>query len=337
MKRRVPAEWEPQAAIWLSWPHQTETWPGHFERIPDFFVKWIDEIRESTTVNVLAGPSVIECCNGYLRGRSNVHLIPSPTNDCWIRDYGPTFVDSLSDNGLIGVDWKYNAWGGKYPPWDCDDAAAAGICERIGIVSQRSDLCLEGGALEVDGQGRLLTTSGCLITPTRNPGWTRQQVEAELLNRLGVCEICWVDGGGLSGDDTDGHIDQLARFVDRKNVVVAVSNDEADENYRGLENNYRCLEEWGLKTNPMVTTHRLPIPPARYIDGTRVPESYCNFLRLGPERLLVPAFGAPTDDHAVSLLRELSGAEVTSLDCRDMVWGLGALHCGSRDQPDLSR
>jgi agmatine deiminase len=329
----VPAEWEPQARIWLSWPHQAETWPGHFENIPQFFVDWIDRIREAVPVNILAGDEVISECERQVGRRRNVEVIRIETNDCWFRDYGPTFVQCSEQGRLIGIDWKYNAWGGKYAPWDADDRVASQICSHLEMACVRSELCLEGGALEVDGGGRLLSTSECLITPTRNPGWTRAQVEKELSRQLGVHEILWVDGGGLRGDDTDGHIDQLARFVDPENVVVAVSDDLDDENHDGLQANLSLLQAWAEKTSPKVKVHRLPIPAPRFVDGTRVPESYCNFLRLGPDRLLLPSFGAKTDDYAKGLFQDLTQIQVETIDCREMVWGLGALHCGSRDQP----
>lgn len=337
MTRRVPAEWEEQAAVWLSWPHQPDTWPGHFEKIPAFFIRWIDLLRESTIVNVLAGPRQIKDCETQIGNRSNTNVIEIETNDCWIRDYGPTFVIDDEAGTSCGIDWTYNAWGGKYPPWDADDRVAEQICRQLGLPSERSSLCLEGGALEFDGQGRLLTTSECLVTSTRNPSWTREQITEELCCRLGIEEVCWVDGGGLVGDDTDGHIDQLARFVDANNLVAAVSDDRSDENYLGLEENVRILEHWGQQSSSGMQVHRLPIPPARLIDGTRVPESYCNFLRLGPDRLLVPSFGAATDDQAAGILGDLTGLAVEMIDCRDMVWGLGALHCGSREQPLLPR
>ncbi len=331
--RRVPAEWEPQACVWLSWPHNLETWPSRFEAIPEFYSNWVRLIAESTPVRVLAAASITGPCEHLLAGIPHVDVIEIATNDCWIRDYGPTFVRDCTSGLIHGVDWTYNAWGGKYPPWDRDNAVAAQLCRDQSMACERGALCLEGGALELDGRGRLLTTPDCLVTETRNPGWTKEQVARELYRRLGVDEIVWLDGGGLVGDDTDGHIDQLARFVDPENVVAAVCDDTADENHQPLEDNFRQLRLWGDATSPRVAIHRLPIPPARYIGDQRVPESYCNFLRLGNERLLVPTFAAKTDDVAVGLLREISGAEVTAVDCRDLVWGLGALHCASRDQP----
>ncbi len=331
--RRVPAEWEAQKCIWLSWPHQESTWPGRYESIPSFYVGWIRILAETHPIKVLAAGSAERLCSKMLPKTNNVEVIPIQTNDCWIRDYGPTFIRDESDGSYVGLDWRYNAWGGKYPPWDDDNQVAPSICTHLDMPLQRSELCLEGGALEFDGNGRLLVTSSSILTPTRNPGWTRQQVEDEFRLLLGVKDIIWVDGGGLSGDDTDGHIDQLARFIDRENIVVAVSNDPSDSNHRGLEANYQLLTAWVKQSAPNVNVHRLPIPPIRKINGRRLPESYCNFLRLGSQRLLLPTFGAPTDAVAKSLLQEITGAEILPVDCREMIWGLGALHCASRDQP----
>ncbi|QDT07531.1 Putative agmatine deiminase [Rubripirellula lacrimiformis] len=330
---RVPAEWEPIQCVWLAWPHSLETWPGLFDAIPGFYADWVRRIAESVPVRILAGGEVAASCQSAVRGIDGVEVVPIATNDAWVRDYGPTYVEDLSDHSIHAVNWKYNAWGGKYPPWDSDDAAAAQMAgvDRFSVVN--SPLGVEGGAMEFDGRGRLLTTPECLVTDTRNPGWTQDAISQELHRCTGVTEIVWLDGGGLIGDDTDGHIDQLARFVDVRNVVVAVCDDPSDANHEPLQQNYRQLHLWGDATNPGVDVHRLPIPPARYIDGQRVPESYCNFLRLGPDRLLVPTFAAPTDDHAIGLLSELSGLKVEPIDCRDLVWGLGALHCASREQP----
>lgn len=332
---RLPAEWEPQSAVWLAWPHQRETWPGRFEPVPHFFARWAQQIAESTPVRILASGDAARSADKHLPRHAGIEIVDIPTNDCWIRDYGPSFVVEPATGQLQAVDWSYNAWGGKYAPWDADDAAAAKIANRLGIPTTRSDLCLEGGALETDGGGRLLTTPSCLVTETRNPGWSTEQIAATLYRFLGVTEIVWLDGGGLVGDDTDGHIDQLARFIDPNHVVVAVCDDVDDPNCQPLDNNHRQLRLWGGSTEPQVQVHPLPIPAPRWVRGQRVPESYCNFLRLGPDRLLVPAFGdQAADDHARGLLSELAtGVEVTAVDCRDLVWGLGALHCASRDQP----
>ncbi len=282
-------------------------------------------------VRILAAGPVAKSAEATLPRHPNVELVSIPTNDCWIRDYGPSFIKR--GGHLEAIDWRYNAWGGKYPPWDEDSRAAEQICDHAGIPRQPSDLCLEGGAIETDGRGRLLTTN-CLLTETRNPSWNKQQIAQHLHQMLGINEIAWIDGGGLQGDDTDGHIDQLARFVDQQNVVVSVCQDDNDPNTAGLQTNLRQLEIWGSSTQPKVQVHRLTIPPARFINGVRVPESYCNFLRLGDNCTLVPVFGCQrTDTQAMDTLRDLLGTEVIGLDCRDLVWGLGALHCASLNQP----
>lgn len=330
---RVPAEWESQSCIWLSWPHNLQTWPERFDAIPAFYARWVATIAESTPVRVLASDVVAEQCESMIGKISNVDIIDIPTNDCWIRDYGPTFVVNETDQSIHGINWQYNAWGGKYPPWSLDNAVAPAICNDRSIDCADSQLCLEGGAIEVDGNGRLITTPDCVLTETRNPGWTMPQVEAELRERMGIKEFLWLTGGGLVGDDTDGHIDQLVRFVDKHNIVVAVCNESSDPNHASLDENFRQLCDWIETTTPSITLHRLPIPPARKIRDQRVPESYCNFLRLGSDRVLIPTFGAKTDSQAVATLNEVTGLQVESIDCQELVWGLGALHCASRDQP----
>ena len=334
--RRVPAEWEPQECVWISWPHNQDTWPGRFESIPEFFATWVKLIAESLPVRVLAHTDLARDCVDLLGAqgnRGNIELIDIPTNDCWVRDYGPTFVLSDSDKHLSLVDWQYNAWGGKYPPWDSDAAVCKTIGNELQLPVASSELVVEGGALEFDGGGRLLTTANCLLAKNRNPGRDEAQVGQELHRLTGVTEVVWLDGGGLEGDDTDGHIDQLARFIDLENIVVCVSNHSQDKHTRGLNDNFLQLNAWAETTSPRPEIHQLPAPAIRRINGQAVPQSYCNFLRLGPDRLLVPKFHSPEDDYAASLLRELTGAEVAQIDCSDLAWGLGALHCASRDQP----
>ena len=336
--KRMAAEWEPCAALWLAWPHNQETWPHRFEPIEPFFADLARLISEYTPVKVLAHDAVANSATGHFKKRfgkipSNIDLVPIETNDAWIRDYGPSYVFKGSE--LTAVDWTYNAWGGKYPPWEDDDAAAAKIAAEQGMPCQRRKLCIEGGAIETDGQHRLLTFRDCLESNSRNPRWSNEQIVQELYQMLGILEIVWLDGGGLEGDDTDGHIDQLARFVDPENVVVAVCEDDSDRNAAGLNANFRQLDLWSRQTEPRVQVHRLPIPAARTINETRVPESYCNFVRLGPSQMIVPTFGNPkSDDQALGILRELCPAtEVIDVDCTDLVWGLGSLHCASSNQP----
>jgi len=330
--RRWPAEWEAQDAIWFAWPHNPKTWPEHFEPIQAAFADAINAVSPFVDVKVLASAGKhARAAKKFLTG--NVEIFDVATNDCWIRDYGPTFVH---DNGnVVGVDWRYNAWGGKYPPWDDDAAAASQICNLAGIDCESSKMTLEGGAIDGDGAGRLLTTPICLHNRSRNQGWSRDRISRELHKRLGVVEIVWVDGGGLDGDDTDGHIDQLARFVTPNDVVVAVSTDKSDPNSVGLRRNLAQLPAWAAQTSPRVTIHELPTPPPREIEGLRMPESYCNFLMIADRAVLVPTFGSPkTDKKAMSLLKSLRPeAEVIAVDASDFIFGRGAWHCASQQQP----
>lgn len=339
---RVPAEWEPLDCVWLAWPHNPNTWPGtsngspRLSQIPGVYQKLVAMIGQSTPVHVLASADAMDQADQKVGGISGVTLVDIATNDAWVRDYGPTFVQSRQSGEMHAVDWGYNAWGGKYPPWDQDAAAAQAMCKMLSMRRVPSELCAEGGAMEFDGDRRMITTTMCLVDENRNPGWDVQRISREIYRQTGVTEIAWIDGGGLEGDDTDGHIDQLARFVDRENVVAAVAP-KSDPNHDGLRRNFQQLQAWGESTEPCVTIHPLTIPPPRCVDGSRVPESYCNFLRLGPDRLLMPSFDAETDRQAVEQISGLTNARIELLDCRELVWGLGALHCASRDQPGASR
>ncbi|MBB3209764.1 agmatine deiminase [Rhodopirellula rubra] len=341
--RRFPAQWEPCDAVWLAWPHNLETWPGHFEGIPEAFGVFAHAIAESTPVKILASGHLADQCRRVLQVTSSsgtsrpsardIEIVDIPTNDCWIRDFGPTFVHE--GDRLLAVNWHFNAWGGKYEPHDLDQAAGAKIARSAGLRCLKAELTLEGGALETDGSGRLLVHSACVLDDNRNPGVSAQQLAERFYQYLGIDEIAWVDGGLIPGDDTDGHIDQIARFVDRENVVVAVAESEDVPFAEALEANFRQIRLWAKQTSPEVTAHRLPVPPPRTVDGHSVPQSYCNFLRLGPDRILIPTFAhAASDERAIGILQELCpGVEVQGVPCEKIAWGLGALHCASCHQP----
>ncbi len=265
----------------------------------------------------------------------NVTLHFWPTNDIWIRDYGPTFVKRISDNQLVGVDWRFNAWGEKYSPFGDDAAAAEKICQNLACRRSVSAMYCEGGGLETDGQGTLLTTSSCILSASRNPGWSREMVEAELSMQLGVSRIHWIDGGGLVGDDTDGHIDQLARFVAPGVVVAAISSVPDDPNASGLNGNVQILRGATDALGKPLTVHTLPTPSPRFVGSQRVPESYCNFLFVNGA-VLLPTFRSPaTDRQAIELFEQLLPSHrIIPLDAYDLILGLGAFHCASQQQPE---
>lgn len=330
-----PAEWEPQSAVWLSWPHNRKTWPGEFEPIPRVFFDWIQILTKLQTVHLIVDPVQVPTSSiEQLFEIKNLCIHSWPTNDIWIRDYGPTFVRCISDGKLVGVDWHYNAWGCKYAPFDSDAQIAERICAELGCSRSRSPMYCEGGGLETDGQGTLLTTSSCLLSNTRNPGWSRHQVEEELQRQLGVRNIVWVDSGGLEGDDTDGHIDQLARFVAPGVVVAATSSRSDDSNAAGLEQNLKILQNSVDATGQPLTVHAMPTPAPRKIHSQRVPESYCNFLFVNGA-VILPTFRSPeTDKNAIRLMEQLLPSHrIIPVDAADLIYGLGAFHCASQQQP----
>lgn len=332
-----PAEWERQSATWIAWPHNSHTWPGRFAAIPSVFQKLIDILSQVQPVHVLTSSRCSKApIEDYLEDASNVVIHEIATNDAWIRDFGPTFVRRVDDGSIVGIDWQYNAWGGKYPPFDDDAKASESICRILACPRSVSSLYCEGGALEGNGAGVVMTTGSCLLSPSRNPGWTRKMVEDELRLQLGANRILWVDGGGLQGDDTDGHIDQIARFVREDVIVAATSSEASDPNSEGLQQNVKLLQQAVTTSGSPYEVVALPTPPPRFIDSQRVPESYCNFV-LANGLVVVPTYrNDQSDTQAVELLTQLfPNHKIVPLDAYDLVWGLGAFHCCSQQLPAL--
>lgn len=334
-KRRWVAEWHPHQATWISWPHNQRTWPERFEFIPPVFERKIRILAEVEDVHVLGGPpDAFQNALASLAGIPRVTLHRMTSNDCWIRDFGPTFVLEEESERLVGVDWTYNAWGGKYFPHDTDAVNANRICNAIGCKRSPSRLTCEGGGLETDGEGTLLCTRSSIITCSRNPGWSQSDIERELKAQLGVTTIHWIDGGELAGDDTDSHIDQLVRFVRPGLVVAALASTSDDSNAKPLERQWSHLEQLNDAQGRRIERIALHTPPPRYIQGTRVPESYCNFY-IANGIVLVPQFGfRETDQAALAKLKELfPDHTMIPLDASELIWGRGAFHCATQQQP----
>ena len=225
---RWPAEWEPHAATWIAWPHRERTWPGHFQPIPRCFALIAETLAQFELVHVLAGrESVMAEARAMVGHLDRVVLHDIPTNDAWVRDYGPIFLTGPGAGEVSLVDWHYNAWGGKYPPWDLDNAVPRLLANVLQLRRFEPGIVLEGGSIDTNGQGLILTTESCLLDPRRNPHLRREDIEAALLDYCAASEVIWLAGGPLAGDDTDGHVDQLARFVSPHQVVAAVEQDPA--------------------------------------------------------------------------------------------------------------
>jgi agmatine deiminase len=337
---RWPAEWEPHAATWLCWPKNPDTWPGRLPRAIDGFVGIVRALCPFERVNLLvdseaaAEAARARLAAGGVPRDADVAFVVAPTNDAWMRDYGPIFVvrgeGARRERALI--DFGYDAWGGKYPPWQLDDAIPARLARELGLPRFAADFVLEGGSIDGNGRGTLLTTETCLLNPNRGRGRTREQMEARLAAWLGAKQVLWL-GEGIAGDDTDGHVDDIARFVGPGSVVAVVEDDPHDANAAPLTANLRRLRGMRDADGKPLSLATLPMPPPLHVAGQRCPASYANFY-LGNGVALVPTFGAPSDARALATLRELlPGREVVGVRCEELVYGLGAIHCLSQQEP----
>jgi len=332
----MPAEWAPHAATWLSWPHNRDTWPGCFEPVEPAMVEAVRALAETELVriNVLDrahAEHVRRLLEDHVDLRQvSLHVVP--TNDAWVRDHGAVFVVNESESEpLLAVTYQYNAWGGKYPPYDLDRAVPRQMAEILGVPSFAPGIVLEGGSVDGNGEGALLTTEQCLLNPNRNPHLDRSTIERLLRDSLGVTEIVWL-GEGIAGDDTDGHIDDLTRFVNASSVVTVVEPNRADPNHAPLAANRRHLDEVEVGGRRLDVVE-LPMPEPLFNAGQRLPASYANFY-IANELVLVPVFASPQDDTACALLAEcFPGRRIVPIDSRPLVAGLGALHCLTQQVP----
>ena len=333
----MPAEWSPHAGTWISWPHNPETWPGTLEAARAVMTEAVVALApaEPVYINVndeVARADVLRRLHGRVPA-GQVSLEPIPTDDAWIRDYGAIIVrDAQVPGGFAACDFAYNAWGGKYPPWDRDRAVARRMAERLGLPCLASDLILEGGSVEVNGEGLGLVTEQCLLNPNRNPERTRAEIEAILADFLGIEETVWL-GDGVVGDDTDGHIDNLARFFGPRSVVTIVEPDRADPNHASLADNLARLNAFRDTEGRALEVVELPVPAPVMHDGARLPASYANFY-IANGIVLMPAYGGPRDEAARAVLAScFPERRIVPIDCRPLVVGLGALHCLTQQIP----
>lgn len=334
---RMPAEWEPQAAVWLSWPHRRKTWPGHFSPIPAKFAEIAAIISRFEEVRINIAQPLQATARQLIKQAgadlARIVFFDHATNDCWCRDHGPIFVKSDATGEVALTDWPYNAWGGKYPPFDLDNGIPAKIAVALGLRRWAGPMVLEGGSIDGNGEGLLLTTEACLLNPNRNPQLRGEEIEQNLRNYLGVTTVCWL-GGGIVGDDTDGHVDDLSRFFRSDGIVTAVEHEPSDPNYESLRENLGRLHDLRTPTGGRLRIVELPMPRPCSAEGQQLPASYANFLVIN-RAVLVPTFRQPTtDNEAAGLLADcFPGREIIGIDCFDLVRGRGTLHCISQQQP----
>jgi agmatine deiminase len=338
----MPPEWSPHRGTWLSWPHKEASWPDRFEPVPAIFAELVRHLAPHEEVHInVAGPDDEANVQSLLRGggipAGRVVFHHNPTNDAWCRDHGPIFVqrESAGKKEEAILDWGYNAWGNKYPPYDLDDVIPTRIGAEFGIPVFHPGIVMEGGSLDVNGAGTLLTTEACLLNPNRNPELSREQIEQSLKDYLGVRHILWL-GDGIVGDDTDGHVDDLTRFIDPGTVVTVVEEDPADENYQPLAENLERLRAMKDQDGRPLRVVTLPMPNPLFLGDQRLPASYANFY-IANGVVLLPTYRSPGDESAREILQGLfPQRRVIGVDCTDLVWGLGAIHCVTQQWPSIT-
>ncbi len=336
---RLPPEWAPQAAMWLSWPSNPDLWPGRFERIPPFFANYAATLSRFVPVRINASAAqhaeIRRLLNDARTDLSVIELFDHPVNDVWCRDHGPLFIKNDQTGEVAVTSWRFNAWGGKFSPWDLDDAIPSSIAESLNMRCFSGDIILEGGAIEINGPGQLLTTEVVLLNPNRNPELTKDDYTRLLSGGLGVTEILWLQEG-LPNDDTDGHIDNLTRFFRDDGIITVMPPVGAqDEAAKILRHNRFALEEnFRTPSGGRFEIAELPVPfPPVEVDGHELPASYANYV-VTNGAILMPSYNRPTDAFAAHALHEcFPGHEIVPLDCSDVLLEGGALHCLSQQQP----
>ena len=337
---RMPAEWEPHIGTWLTWPRpEGISFPGKYDTVPPVYAALIKELVEVEDVNINVWHADMEA---WVRGLLTRHSTPLdrvrfhhfPAYEPWCRDHGPIFLvrEQAGRRERAVVDWGYNAWGNKYPPCDLDDAVPQHVAKLRGLPLYSPGIVMEGGSLDVNGQGTLLTTESCLLNPNRNPGLTKVAIEQHLKDYLGVTHILWL-GDGIVGDDTDGHIDDLTRFVDPQTVVTVAEEDPTDENFKPLRENLERLKKMKDQAGCLLRVVELPMPRLLEYEGQRLPASYANFYIVNG-KVIVPTYRDPNDSKALEILRGVfPGRRVIGLDSMELIWGLGSFHCISQQEP----
>jgi agmatine deiminase len=349
---RMPAEWEPHASTWLAWPHYKLDWPGKFEPIPWVFAEIIRYLSRDERVELIVKDAAAEkLASKTLRlahaFNENIRFHRWPTDRIWTRDSGCAFVwpcgadtPVRERSGLTAVKWQFNAWA-KYPNWKRDEKIGSLMADTVGAreiqaVFGKKRVVLEGGSIEVNGQGTLITTEECLLSRVqqRNLGMKKRDYEKVFSEYLGASNIIWL-GSGIVGDDTHGHVDDITRFVSPDTVVTCVEADPASENYEALRENVRRLRDATVEDGKPLATIDLPMPAPVYFEGRRLPASYANFY-IANRTVLVPVFNDPNDRVALDILADVfPDREVVGIYCGDLIWGFGAIHCMTQQQPAL--
>lgn len=332
-----PAEWAKQEALWLSWPHKEESWPGKIDSIYKPYCEFIKAVAAGQKVRInVADQEMKAFASAELKkvdaDLSQIEFYFHPTNDAWCRDHGPAFLINPQNHTKAVVDWGYNAWGGKYPPFDLDDVVPTQIAKAFDLPLFTPDIVMEGGSVEFNGAGTVMTTTACLLNENRNPHLTKEQIEIYLKEFYGQEQVLWL-GDGIVGDDTDGHIDDITRFVNENTVLTVVEENPSDENYHILQENLETLKSFRLLNGEPLQIITLPMPAPVIYEETRLPASYANFY-IANDVVVVPIFNDPNDQRALDIIQGcFPTRQVIGINSVDIIWGLGSFHCLSQQEP----
>jgi agmatine deiminase len=334
-----PAEFHPHVATWLSWPHNEASWPGKIHTIFPYYCQFIKELikGERVCINVNNEAMKSFAINKLEEAGVDINKVEfyfHPTNDAWCRDHGPAFlINPNAEQKKVIVDWNYNAWGGKYPPHDLDDIIPTLIAKHYQIPVFYPGIIMEGGSVEFNGKGTLMTSTACLLNPNRNPHLHQEQIEEYLCNYYGVDQVLWIDEG-IVGDDTDGHIDDTVRFVNEDTVLTVIEENKNDENYALLQHNLKQLQQMRLLNGKQLNIVELPMPDELIYQDQRLPCSYANFY-IANKSVVVPTFRSTKDDRALQIIQScFPDREVLGIDSTEIIWGLGSFHCLSQQEPE---
>lgn len=335
-----PAEWEKHSVTWLSFPHNENSWPGKIQSIYPIYFRFIQTLAEAEAVhiNVLDekmknwATAELEKMDANL---TQIYFHLHPTNDAWCRDHGPAFlINPKAEIKKIIVNWGYNAWGEKYPPYHLDNEIPVKIAQYLQLPFVSPGIVMEGGSVDFNGSGTVLTTSACLLNKNRNPHKSKIEIEKYLVNYYGVDQILWL-GEGIVGDDTDGHIDDITRFTDAETVVTVIEHKQSDENFEILKKNLKELTRMRLLNGKQLNIVEIPMPDPVVYEEQRLPASYANFY-IANQSVIVPTFRCKQDEEALDILQKcFPGRQIIGLDSVDLIWGLGSFHCLSQQEPAI--
>lgn len=334
-----PAEFAPHEATWLSWPHKEESWPGKIETIYEPYAQFIKVLSESELVRINVNDEEMQFFAQNVLQNENVNMQQvefffHPTNDAWCRDHGPAFLINQNKKEKAIIDWDYNAWGNKYPPYNLDDVVPTLIAKHFNLPVFYPHIIMEGGSVEFNGEGTLLTSKSCLLNPNRNPQLNRQQIEFYLSEYYGVEQVLWIDEG-IEGDDTDGHIDDTVRFINEDTVLAVVEENKEDENYQPLQKNLKQLKAMRLLNGKQLNIIELPMPDEIFYEGQRLPASYANFY-IANNSVIVPLYNCDNDSKALDIIQQcFPSRKIIGINSVDIIWGLGSFHCLSQQEPKV--